>query len=306
MEETLKDYLSCEIEDATEGLWLGQPHMMKKIEDKFGDQVSKLPKCKTPGTPNMRLSKPTEEDQMVGPEEQSLCRTAVGMLMFCVKHSRLDIMNPTRELSKLLGKATPGAMKEMKRIVKHVIDAKGLGLRINPKLSQNGKWAIEACSDSDWAGDPDDRKSVGCFIMLACGVPVAWRSKGQKVVSLSTAEAEFCACVEAAKETPFIAQILVFLGIEVELPIKVRIDNVGAMFMSENVTSTPRTRHMDARHWWITDLQDDGLIKVEFVSTKDNISDIGAKNVSGDVLGKHLPMLQCYREPRSNKMITTW
>ena len=91
-----------------------------------------------------------------------------------------------------------------------------------------------------------------------------------------------------------------------ELPIKVRIDNVGAMFMSENVTSTPRTRHVGAKHWWITDLQDDGLIKVEFVSTKDNTSDIGAKNVSGDVLDKHLPMLQCYREPRSNKMITTW
>ena len=43
--------------------------------------------------------------------------------------------------------------------------------------------------------------------------------------------------------------------------------------------------------WWITDLQDDGLIKVEFASTKDNTSDIGAKNVSEDVLGKHLPML---------------
>ena len=129
------------------------------------------------------------------------------------------------------------------------------------------------------------------MIIRVNNVPVAWRSRGQKVVSLSTAEAEFYACVEAVKEVPFIAQILLSLGVNVELPIAVRIDNVGAMFMSENVSSTPRTRHMDARHWWLTDLQEQGLVKVSFVPTKDNLADIGTKNVSGDVLEKLRPIL---------------
>ena len=66
------------------------------------------------------------------------------------------------------------------------------------------------------------------------------------------------------------------------LPVDVRIDNVGAMFMSENVTSASRTRHMDARYWWITDLQESGLIQASFVPTKDNLSDIGTKKVTGD------------------------
>ena len=66
--------------------------------------------------------------------------------------------------------------------------------------------------------------------------------------------------------------------------------------MSENVTSTTRTRHMDARYWWITDMQDEGMIKVDFVSTKENISDIGTKNVTGEVLEKHLPKLLMYRQ----------
>ena len=306
VEHTLKDYLSCEIEETRKGLWLGQPHMMKKLNDKFGDEVSKLPTYRTPGTPNMRLSKPDEEEKMVDQEEQSLYRTGVGMLMFCVKHSRLDIMNPTRELSKLLGAATPGAMKEMRRIIKYVLDTRELGLKIEPRLSNEGKWTIEVYSDSDWAGDPDDRKSVGCFIILLCGVPIAWRSKGQKVVSLSTAEAEFYACVEAVKEVPFIAQVLLFLGVKVQLPVDVRIDNVGAIFMSENVTSTTRTRHMDARYWWITDMQDEGMIKVDFVSTKENISDIGTKNVTGEVLEKHLPKLLMYRQQEVNQDQTSW
>ena len=107
-----------------------------------------------------------------------------------------------------------------------------LGLKIEPKLTNVGKWKIEVCSDSDWIGDPDDRKSVGCYVTLANNVPVAWRSRSQKCVSLSSSEAEFYACVEAVKEVPFIAQILLFLGVKVELPINVRIDNVGAVRLS--------------------------------------------------------------------------
>ena len=140
---------------------------------------------------------------------------------------------------------------------------------------------------------------MGCYIILVNGVPVAWRAKSQKCVSLSSSEAEFYACVEAVKEVPFIAQILVFMGVNVRLPVDVRIDNVGAMFMSENVTSAPRTRHMDARYWWITDLQESGLIKVSFVPTKDNLSDIGTKNVTGDVFDRIRPELMVER-PQSD------
>ena len=48
---------------------------------------------------------------------------------------------------------------------------------------------------------------------------------------------------------------------------------------------------MDARHWWITELQESGLIKVTFVPTKDNIADIGTKNVNGDVFDRIRPEL---------------
>ena len=52
-----------------------------------------------------------------------------------------------------------------------------------------------------------------------------------------TAEADFCACVEAAKEVPFVAQILLLMGVEVEPPVSVRIDDIGATFVSKNVSS---------------------------------------------------------------------
>jgi hypothetical protein len=64
------------------------------------------------------------------------------------------------------------------------------------------------------------------------------------------------------------------LKIEVQLPVQVKIDNVGAIFMAENHTISSRTRHMDTRWWYVSDLQKDGLIKIGFVRTEDNVSDL--------------------------------
>ena len=99
------------------------------------------------------------------------------------------------------------------------------------------------------------------------------------------------------REVPFIAQILLFLGINIELPVKVWIDNVGAIFMTENKSSSSRTRHMDNRFWYVHQLQEeDGLIKVNFVRTKENVSDIGTKNVNAETYDTHQQKLIAAKE----------
>ena len=149
-------------------------------------------------------------------------------------------------------------------------------------------WVILLFSDSDWAGDKNDRRSVGGYMIFLNGVLICWRSKSQKVVSLSSSEAEFYACSEAVKEIPFVIQILEFMGIEVEKPVEVMVDNVGAIYMSQNQVSSSRTRHMDTRYHYVNDIQDDGVIKVEFVRSEENLGDGFTKNVSGDIYGRHV------------------
>ena len=120
-------------------------------------------------------------------------------------------------------------------------------------------------------------------------------SKLQKVVSLSSAEAEFYACAEAVKEVPFIVQILRFLGVEVKTPVEVKVDNVGAIYMSQNQASSTRTRHMDTRWFYVNDLQDDGLIIVKFVRSEENVSDVATKNVSAMTMDKHIDTITAER-----------
>ena len=113
VEEELSDYLSCEIrfnKDRTKA-WLGQPHLIKNLEAKFGEMVSGLTTYKTPGTPNQGIVQPTEEQHKISPEDQSIYRSGVGMLLYLVKHSRPDIANVVRELSKCNDGATQGAFQ---------------------------------------------------------------------------------------------------------------------------------------------------------------------------------------------------
>ena len=79
-------------------------------------------------------------------------------------------------------------------------------------------------------------------------------------------------------------QILEFLGITVEKPVEVMVDNIGAIYMSQNQMSSSRTRHMDTRCHYVNDLQESGLIKVKFVRSEDNVSDIVTKNVASDLM----------------------
>ena len=66
-----------------------------------------------------------------------------------------------------------------------------------------------------------------------------------KSVVLSTTEAQYMALSEVAKELKFIVQLLQTMNVDVELTITVHVDNVGTIWLSNNRTTSDRTRHID-------------------------------------------------------------
>ena len=289
VQNNMNDYLSCQIvyDKHEKKAWLGQPHMIKKIEKEFGDLVAKKQTYKTPGTPGFHVVRAKPDDAVIDPSRQSKFRTGVGMLLFLVKHSRPDIANATRELAKCMDKALEAGWKELLRVIKFVIDTKAKGLKMFPIKCDGDLWIVEVYSDTDWAGDKDDRKSISGYIIFLYGVPIMWRSKGQKTVALSSSEAEFVGASEAVKEVLFVVQILADLGAPVKLPVPVYVDNMGAIFMVENDSSGGRTRHVDTRWNFIKDFNRKGLVNVKFVESKKNKSDGFTKNVMGEIYEAH-------------------
>ena len=288
VENTLRDYLSCEIHlDYETGRgWLGQPHMIKTIEESFGKQLTDMKVTKTPGTPGIGVTKCTEESKVITVEKQTQYRSGTGMLLFLIKHSRPDISNSVRELSKALDGATGHAWKELFRVMKFVMGSKDLGLKICPNMEEP-MWNLKVYTDSDYAGDKDTRKSVTGYVIYLQGVAISWKSKAQKSVTLSSSEAEYVALAEAGKEIKFVVQVLESLKISVELPIVVKVDNIGAIHMSENPSTGNRTKHVDVKYHYIREMVIDEFVKIMFVRTDDNHADIFTKNVSADVLLRH-------------------
>jgi hypothetical protein len=289
IEKDVKEYLSCCIVESKDKrkLTMVQPHQLNRLIDKFGDDIEGKRKVSTPGTPRFKIQKSTENMDVLDYNHQKKYQSGVGMLLYLTKYSRPDISNIVRELSKCMESATWGAYNELLRVIKFVIDTKTFGLKVEPKFNNDLEWDLRLFCDSDWAGDPETRISVTGFIIYLLNIPICWRSKSQKGVTLSSSEAEYVAISEAVKELRFIYYLLNDLHIKVKLPISVMTDNIGAIFMSENASTGFRTRHVDTRYHFVREFIDSGFIKIEFVRSVENNSNVFTKNVNQELYEKH-------------------
>jgi hypothetical protein len=77
------------------------------------------------------------------------------------------------------------------------------------------------------------------------------------------------------------------MGIKVKLPIIVRVDNICAIFMTENVSTSSRTKHVDVKYHFVREYVEDGFIKIIFVRSEQNVADGFKKYVTGDIYDAH-------------------
>lgn len=284
----MKEYVGCQIDPSDEHkILLSQPDLIDKMNRIFGPNIKNLSTYKTPGPPGEVVVRPKPDEKLISESLQKDYRSGVGMLLYLIKHSRPDISNAVRELAKNMDGATAASLKSLYRTIKYVVDSKQKVLCLFPKLWNKNELIIEGICDSDYAGDKDKRTSTTGYLVYVNGALITWKSRGQKGVTLSSTEAEYVALSELCTEIIFIKMIIESMHLDVKLPIKIRIDNVGAMFLAENTTTGQRTKHIDVRHHFVKELMQDGTIILEFVRSCDNDADIYTKNVGGDLYDKH-------------------
>ena len=281
----LEEYIGCKIIRNGQSCWLHQLDLLKKVGNDFDDEIRDMQTYATPLPAGMILYRPKEGDMLLPEDQQRKYRSGVGSLLYLVKLSRPDLANSTRELSKSMDYATQGHYKMLCRVIKYAYDSYNKCLKMKPDKEE--KWELKGYSDSDFAADKDTRLSVSGYMVYLCGVLISWKSKGQRVVALSSTEAEYMAFSELVREVLYIKQLLEFIGVEVQLPIKLMVDNVGAIYLAKDSTSSGRTKHIDIKYHFCRKYIEDGTISIEFVKTGDNDSDICTKNTSRDILEKH-------------------
>jgi len=141
--------------------------------------------------------------------------------------------------------------------------------------------------DSDWAGDVSHRRSITGIAIFFGGAVVAYKSKFQRTVALSSTEAEFSAACEAGKIILYLRTILEELGMEQEKATILYEDNQGALLMANASQPTRRTRHVDTVKFALLDWVSRDLLELTYVMTSLNTSDGMTKPLGKILFYKH-------------------
>ena len=95
------------------------------------------------------------------------------------------------------------AVKRLLRYVKGTVDQR----IIFPKIG-GSRLQLTVFSDADMAGDIDGRRSTCGVLVFLESAPISWLSLKQKVVALSTCEAEYVATATAACQVVWLRRLL--------------------------------------------------------------------------------------------------
>ena len=165
------------------------------------------------------------------------------------------------------------------------------GLLLKPWGKWNGsrdyEVVIKGYSNSDYAKDPDTRRSKSGWTATLNGAPYVRRTQKQPFVTMSVTEAELTAAAACAQDMLFGMNVLTELGLKVKMPMILRMDNRGAVDMSRSWNINGRNRAMGVRICYLRELKEEGLIDIEWISSEENPADLFTKNLDGPTFEKH-------------------
>ena len=83
-------------------------------------------------------------------------------------------------------------------------------------------------------------------------------------------------------------KVLQSMLLKVELPFVVEVDNKGAVDLINGWSIGGGTKHMDCRIMFLRELKEDGVIRVQWIPSGENVSDIFTKNTDKKTFLKHV------------------
>ena len=210
--------MGCSFErNVREGsLTISQKNFASALVERFGITAE----CDNPSSTSVELL-PRSEDEAQTTEPY---REAVGSLMWLANTTRPDLAQAVGAVARYAHDPSEAHWKAVKRILAIVKWTLDFGLTFK---RGSGSY-LSAYADSSYAPRETNRKSISGRIVTYGMTAIAWFSRMQKCVSLSSTESEYISLSDTIRETLFARGVLNFIqpGSIVQ-PIKVWEDNAG-------------------------------------------------------------------------------
>ena len=205
-------------------------------------------------------------------------RQLIGSLQHIASKTRPDIVFAVNFLSRFLACAEEMHWEAAKRVVKYLATTIRHGI-----VFEGEEVAIKAYSDADFANDEQDRKSVSGVLILIGDNPIVFTSKRQSNISLSTAEAEYVAACDAARDLTWIRSMLTELKIAHNQP-ELYVDNESAINQIKNNETLKRSKHVELKYHYVREKYRDRLFSLRHVDSKQQLADSLTKATSSSKL----------------------
>lgn len=197
----VKCFLGVEVTQTVDGLHLHQAGYIKELLQKV--KMSEANGCPTPMISSSKLSKVDGNPFSDG----KLYRSTVGALQYATI-TRPEISFSVNKVSQYMASPLDEHWKAVKRILRYLAGSVDFGLHI-----KSSNRDLTAFSDSDWAADIDDRRSVTGYCVFFGSNLISWCSKKQTVVSRSSTEAEYRSLAQVVSEISWIKSMSCILSV---------------------------------------------------------------------------------------------
>jgi hypothetical protein len=264
----LSYYLGIEVRQGSGGIFLYQSAYAGKILERCS-----LRSCNPSASPmesQLKLSKVGSEEAVDVTEYQSI----IGALRYLL-HTRPDLAFSVGYLSRFMEAPCSDHLAAIKRIIRYVAGTPDHGLHYTRRKDEQIK--LVGYSDADLAGDINTRRSTSGVIFFLSRNPITWQAAKQRVVALSSCEAEYIAAAGAACQGIWLARLLTdMIKTEVAAP-ELKVDNQSAIALSKNPVFHNRSKHIDIRYHYLCECVDEGLINITYTATEEQLADLLTK-----------------------------
>ncbi len=280
----LKFILGIRVERRRDGaLLLNQNQYIDELIKKFNQENSKS--SNIPIQPNNNLTSKLENEkeslrELVDP---NMYRQVIGSLIYLMTSTRPDISYSVGLLSRFMSNPRELHWRCLKRVIKYLKSTINYSLIYEKATIKES--SLVGYSDSDYASNADDRRSISGYLFKYCDCLISWHSSKQKIVSLSSTESEYIALTNAAKEAIWIKQMLNELNRITSTPI-IFCDNKSSISLASNPDFHSRSKHIDIRHHFIREKIKNKEILIKFIESE---------SMTADILTKGLPFNKHYK-----------
>uniref|UniRef100_A0A3Q7HIM5 Uncharacterized protein n=1 Tax=Solanum lycopersicum TaxID=4081 RepID=A0A3Q7HIM5_SOLLC len=214
-------FLGLEVKQGIDGIFLSQRKYATDLLKKFT-----MVNCKVATTP-MNINEKLCRDDGSEMANATYFRSLVGGLNY-LSHTRPDIAFSVGVISRFMHNPSKLHLGAAKRVLRYIAGTTEHGIW----YSKATNFTLTGFTDSDYAGNIDDRKSTSGFLFNLGSGAISWSSKKQEIVSLSTSEAEYIAATSAACQAVWLRRLLADFNQKPAGVTKIFCDNISAIAMT--------------------------------------------------------------------------